>query len=296
MTTRLKQRWRAAGSHSWRHVNEGGFDQNRYGVAELEERTAADFVRQHHYAATWPSTRFRFGMYDLRTAEGPCLVGVIALGVPMSNNVLTKPFPGLEPNVESVELQRVVLLDGVLANGESWFGAEVFRLVADCDVRGVVTFADPVSRWRRTATGAELIKPGHWRCIYQALNFMYLGRATPRNLVILPDAGVLSARAIAKVTGRERGCAGVINRLVALGASAPNPDEDTAQWLRSSLHRIGAVRQAHPGNHRYALRIGRNRGERSRVVIGLAARRYPKPEPELPLELLDSSDIEGAAP
>jgi hypothetical protein len=156
-----------------------------------------------------------------------------------------------------------------------------------------VTFADPTPRWKRTASGAALIKPGHCGGIYQALNFLYLGRATRRNIVLLPDATVLSARAMAKVTGGERGRAGVINRLVALGASAPGPDEDAAQWLRSSLHRIGAVRQAHPGNHRYALRIGRTRGERSRVVIGLAARRYPKPEPELPLELLAGSDSEG---
>jgi hypothetical protein len=44
MTARLTQRWRN-GSHSWRHVIEGGFDQNRYGVADLDERTAAEFVR-----------------------------------------------------------------------------------------------------------------------------------------------------------------------------------------------------------------------------------------------------------
>jgi hypothetical protein len=215
VSTRLTQRWRN-GSHSWRHISEGGFDQNRYGVADLDERAAADFVRQHHYAASWPSTRFRFGMYDLRAAEGPSLVGVIAIGVPMSNHVLTKPFPGLLPNVQSVELQRLILLDEVLANGESWFGAEVFRLIAERDVRGIVTFADPMPRWKRTASGVELIKPGHCGGIYQCLNFAYLGRATRRNLVLLPDATVLSARAIAKVTGGERGRAGVTNRLVAL--------------------------------------------------------------------------------
>jgi hypothetical protein len=58
-------------------------------------------------------------MYDLHVPDAPQLVGVIALGVPMSNHVLTKPFPGLEPNAESVELQRVVLLENVLTNGES---------------------------------------------------------------------------------------------------------------------------------------------------------------------------------
>jgi hypothetical protein len=55
--------------------------------------------RQQNYAASWPSTRFRFGMYDLVADEGPNLVGVIALGVPMSNQVLTRPFPGLLPSL-----------------------------------------------------------------------------------------------------------------------------------------------------------------------------------------------------
>jgi hypothetical protein len=49
------------------------------------------------------------------------------------------------------------------------------------------------------------------------------------------------------------------------------------------------VRRAHPGNHRYALRVGRTRGERSRVFIALAGRSYPKAEPELPIELLDQA-------
>ena len=57
---------------------------------------------------------------------------------------------------------------------------------------------------------------------------------------------------------------------------------DAAQWLRSALREVGAVRQAHDGNHRYAIGLGRTRGERSRVVIGLSPRCYPKPEPELP--------------
>jgi hypothetical protein len=273
----LTQRWRHR-AHQWRRVDEGGFEADRYTVSAIDEQPAAAFVRRHHYSSSWPSTKYRFGLHDHR--GGSRLVGVIALGVPMSNAVLTKPFPRLTPNVESLELSRLVLLDEVPANGESWFSAAAFRLAAEHGVRGVVAFSDPVARWRRTSHGPQLVKPGHCGVVYQALNFDYLGRGTRRSLVVLPDASVLPARSIAKVTGGERGRDGVINRLVALGASRPEPGEDGSQWLRAALQAVGAYRVAHQGNHRYALRLGRTRAERTRIRIGLAAQSYPKPEPD----------------
>jgi hypothetical protein len=83
---------------------------------------------------------------------------------------------------------------------------------------------------------------------------------------------------MAKITGGEQGRNGVISRLVALGAPQPRPEDDAAQWLRIALRSIGAIRKAHKGNHRYAIRIGRSRAERSRVVIGLPGSSYPKPQ------------------
>ncbi len=278
------QRWRH-GVHHWRPVHEGGFDPRRYGVAELDERTAQMFSLRHHYSAAWPATKHRYGLYDLRGAAEPSLVGVIALGIPMSNRVLTNPFPTLVPNYESLELSRLVLLDTVPANGESWFCARVFRLVADRGVRGLVAFADPVERWRHGINGPERVKPGHCGIVYQSLNFAYLGRSTSRTLTVLPDATVLTARAQAKITGGECGRNGVVARLVALGAPQYQLDEHPARWLAIALRSIGARRQRHPGNHRYAISLGRTRGERTRTVIGLADGPYPKPE--LVLGVLD---------
>lgn len=86
------------------------------------------------------------------------------------------------------------------------------------------------------------------------------------------------ARAMAKVTGLERGAAGVIARLVAHGA--PHPDTVTEAelvarfgrpapdftpavmrrlWLRLALQAVGARRVSHPGNHRFC-------GQSSRVA------------------------------
>lgn len=146
-----------------------------------------------------------------------------------------------------------------------------------------MSFGDPIERWRSGPNGPELIKPGHCGIVYQALNFRYLGRSAARTLTLLPDATVLTARAQAKVTDGETGAAGVIARLITLGATAPQDDADPRRWLRDALREVGSRRVRHPGNHRYALRIGRTRGERTRTVIGMATGRYPKPDLTLPL-------------
>lgn len=283
MATLVTQRWRD-GRPRWRPVADVGFDPGRYVVDELDEHRARAWTLRHHYSSTWPAVRLRTGLFDTRTATGePCLVGVLAFGVPMSDKVLTGVFPALTPHYESIEISRLCLDDSVPGNGESWFCARSFAFAAERGLRGLVAFSDPVERRRAGPHGPELIKPGHCGIVYQALNFQYLGRSTARTLTLLPDATVLTARAQAKVTGRETGAAGVVARLVALGATAPRDDADPRDWLRTALRDVGSQRVRHPGNHRYALRIGRIRGERTRTVIAMASGRYPKPDLQLPL-------------
>jgi hypothetical protein len=112
------QRWRN-GANRWRTTAGTTFNPDRYGVSELDSDTAEQFCVRHHYSAAWPATKYRFGLFDLHAANEPQLVGVVALGIPMSNQVLTNPFPTLMPNEESLELSRLVLLDSVALNGDS---------------------------------------------------------------------------------------------------------------------------------------------------------------------------------
>lgn len=276
------QRW-YEGTQRWRPTGEQGFEPDRYGVAEIGKSEAQAFVRRHHYSATFPASKFCFGLWDL--AATPRLVGALVLGIAMHNRVLTNPFPHLEPHVESLEVSRLVLLDEVPANGETWFAARCFHAAAELGVRGVVAFSDPMERWEYHDGGRRVFKPGHVGIIYQAGNFSYLGRATPRTLTLLPDGTVLTARAQAKVTSSERGAQGVIARLVALSAPEPEPAQNPADWLHMALRVVGAQTRRHPGNHRYALRIGRTRAERTRTVIAVPARPYPKPETTLELDI-----------
>ncbi|MEU4244275.1 hypothetical protein [Actinoplanes sp. NPDC026619] len=240
-------------------------------MAALPEAEAKAFCLTHHYARSWPAARLRYGMID-RDTGGLC--GLIVLGVPMHHAVLTGPFPLLEPYRQSLELSRVTLLDTVAPNGESWLITQALRRAAEFGVRGVVAFADPVPRWRETPHGRVLVKPGHIGGLYQACSALYTGLATPRTLIMLPDATVLTARAAAKLTAGERGARGVTARLLALGATPPHPGRHPAAWLQHALAEIGATRIRHPGNHRYLIKVGGPR-QRCKTVIAYTGRPYP---------------------
>lgn len=151
-----------AGRHTWRHVREGGFDKTRYLVERLDELPAKAFCAAHHYAgASYPAALGRYGLTDRSDGR---LVGVAVLGAPVSAAVLTAALPTLEPYVESQELARLVLLDEVPANAETWMLARVFRDLHRRGIQGVVSFADPLPR---TAADGTLVKRGHVGWIYQ---------------------------------------------------------------------------------------------------------------------------------
>lgn len=213
-----------------------------YEVAPIvDDSTAKRFVVAHHYSGSYPAARYRFGLFD---RSG--LVGVAVFSHPVSPATLE-----LAPGAERVELGRLVLLDTVPANGESWFVARCFELLRGAGVDGVVSFSDPMPR--RTAAGAVAFG-GHVGTIYQALNATYLGQATPRTIRLLPDGAVMSARAIQKIRAGERGARYALRHLLEAGAEPP--DGDIRAWLRRELPRVTrAVR--HPGNHRYVWALDR---------------------------------------
>jgi hypothetical protein len=249
----------------------------RYVVGPVDFAPARAFVATHHYAASYPADRLRYGMFDRElpdpaTSGRPALVGVAVLSVPVHPGVLTSVFPTLEPYTESLELGRFVLLDECPANAESWFLARAFRLAAEAGIRGIVSFADPVPR--ATADG-RTIMPGHVGYAYQGSGALYLGRSGRRPLLVLPDGTVLNARSVSKVRNGERGAGGVERRLVRLGARPPAADEDPGTWLRTALDDVDARRIIHRGVHRYAFRVG-DRSQRRRTEVARPAEPFPR--------------------
>jgi hypothetical protein len=230
-----------------------------YDVAPIaDDATAKAFVCAHHYAGTYPAARERIGLY-----RAGALVGVAVFSHPVRDAVLTGVFPGRA--LDAVELGRFVLLDSVEGNGETWFLGRAFELLRQRELRGVVSFSDP---FPRTDAAGGRVFPGHLGTIYQAHNGVYLGRATPRTLRLLPSGQVFSARAIQKIRSGDRGWRYAAATLEQLGASSC-PAEDRAGWLATWLPRLTrGVR--HPGNHRYAWRLDR------RVTMQGSPLPYPK--------------------
>jgi hypothetical protein len=261
------QRWNQQHEH-WQHTRDDFFRPHRYRVQPLDEQTARTFTTTHHYSRSWPAAQLRFGLVE----DGEHLVGTCVFGVPMRDTVLTNVFPAFEPYRQSMELSRLVLHDRVPANAESWFVARVFREVARLGVRGVVAWSDPVPRWNH----GRRVMPGHVGIVYQALGARYTGRGTARWLTVLPGGTVLTDRTRAKITGKARGGAGAIARLVDLGAPAKPDRMPGREWLPEALVAIGARKLWHPGNHRYAWSIG-PRWSRHAYPVALPAQPYPKP-------------------
>lgn len=216
-----------------------------YEVHALAGDTEAKaFVLAHHYAGTYPAARWRFGLY-----RRAALVGVAVFSHPSNDQVLTNVFPGAAR--DSVELGRLVLLDSVPGNGESWFVARCLAQLRREGLAGVVSFSDPIPR--ATAAG-HCVMPGHVGVVYQASNARYLLRSTPRVLRLLPDGRVFSARTAQKVRALERGWEHAAAQLEAAGAA--RLEGDPRAWLATWLPRVTRPLR-HPGNHRYAFPLSR---------------------------------------
>ena len=261
------QRWRER-RDAWR-AREDLIDTARLEVLEVAEGVAKAFVCRHHYSGSCPAARLRYGLVDQAQER---LLRVCVLGVPMQDAVLRNVFPDLERN-EAAELSRLVPLDDAVvgANAESFFVARAFRAAAERGLRGVVAFSDPVPRRR---ADRRMVQPGHIGIVYQGLNAAYLGRSSTRSILLLPDATVLSARAISKVARLERDHDYVERRLVALGAP-PRGGREPRAWLKGALQAVDARRFRHPGNFCYAWAIG-DRSSRRRVCIAVDPLAYPK--------------------
>jgi hypothetical protein len=265
---RVCQRWRG-GRASYRPARET-INPRDFEIAPVDRVSTRDFVGEHHYAKTLPSNRFRYAIY----ARGGALVGVAVFGNGGGPHVLGATFPGAKEEV--VDLGRLVLLDHVLANAETFLLGRCFELLRREGIEGVLSFSDPVPR--RLPSGAELF-PGHIGTAYQAHNAVYLGRSDARTLHLFPDLTVLHNRSAAKVRKLDRSCQAGIDQLLAWGASPL--EGDPAVWFETWRARL-TTPLYHTGNHRYAWAFSRawkrhiERLSRERAVPLARLLPYPK--------------------
>lgn len=256
MITDVCQRWRRRCAR-YRPAGEV-VDVSRYEVAlHPKHAPLKAFTEEHHYAGTWPATRFAVGLHD----RGGELVGVAAFSVPVRDAVL-RPLP---IGADAVELGRLVLLDVVPGNAESFFVARCADILRREGLAGAVSFADPHPR---TSVSGEVVKPGHLGVIYTALSAIYLGPARPHTLLLRPDGRSFSRRALAKIRRRERGWRYAVDQLVTAGAGEPWANLDA--WVEHALATV-VRRVPHPGCLKYALPFD----ARTRRALP-ASKPYPK--------------------
>lgn len=114
------QRWRERhGSVRYADPNTR-IETRQYTVDRVDHTAAKFFVCKHHYARTWPSVSRAYGLYqDRGPVWAPELVGVCSFGIPAGPAVL-------KAHGADLELNRLVLLDAVPGNAESWFVSQAF--------------------------------------------------------------------------------------------------------------------------------------------------------------------------
>lgn len=220
-------------------------DTTRYGVELIgDDSTTRAFVERQHYSASYPAARLRVGLFRARAWVTPELVGVAVFSVPASQGMVPR-WTGQAPGA-GVELGRLVLLDDVPGNGESWFVARAFRLLHEAlpEVRSVVSCSDPAVR---RAAGGALVCPGHVGIVYQALGGRHVGRTDARWQVWGPDGRTVSARALSKLRTGDRGAAYAYSQLLALGAPRRLQGEEGGVYVARALAEGPFRRVKHPG-------------------------------------------------
>ena len=130
---------------------------SNYWVSKIPSGLGKEFVKQHHYSHGIHNGPMTYGMFD-----GLDLVGVCAFANPCSEAVCASVF-GVEHKRSVTELHRLVLLDEVPKNSESWFIVRALKALKQDrpNYNAVLSFADATQ--------------GHVGTIYQATNAIYTG-------------------------------------------------------------------------------------------------------------------------
>ena len=248
MKTDRSQRWR---ERRERFVPDGAeFDPSTHSVDVIDCWSCAKpFVEAHHYSGSFPASRLSVGLFSNATGGTSRLVGVCTFAQPSNNRSVAKTA-NLRHHTHAVDLGRLVLLDEVGCNGESFLVSRALRLLRQHkpEVVSVISYADPV---KRRVLGSGVVHGGHIGRIYQVMDALYLGRATPRTLDIMPNGLVFSPRALSKLRAGETGAEYALRQLLAAGADDIGTGESPDEWVSRLRMRGFFTRIRHPGTHKY---------------------------------------------
>ena len=253
METSRSQRWRERRA-LWSCDTEV-IDPRRYGVEVIDHEAARAFIAHHHYLPNYPAAQIAVGLFG----RGAVLEGVAVFARPAIDRVITA-HTGFDDAARGTVLARLILLDRVPQNGESFFVARAFRLLRRerPSIEAVVSYSDPSA--------------GHVGRVYAALSGSYRGISRPRT-VLRVGATTIAGRTLSKIRSGERGQQGAIDQLVRLGLPAPGLAEPPGAWLDRLQRERHLLRHRQPGLFTYCFELTR---EARRHADGLPRLSYPK--------------------
>ena len=141
-----------------------------YDVRIVHRKDIRDFIEEHHYSHNINGliSDYCFGMYD----KEDNMVGAMIYGrMAMANQWRKYAVNEHSTGTSVIELRRLVLIDDTPKNSESYFIAKSLKwLKKHTDVEVIVSYADP--------------NYGHVGTVYQASNFVYLGKTSPGRVIM----------------------------------------------------------------------------------------------------------------
>ena len=160
-------------------------------VEKISASMGKEFVKEHHYSHGIHNGPMCYGLFD-----GWDLAGVCAFATPSSENVCASVFGGGQKR-SVTELHRLVLLDEVPKNSESWFIVRALKALKKDRpyYNAVLSFADATQ--------------GHLGIIYQATNAIYTGTSGKATFYLDPTGRLRHPRQnghnVTKEEASERG-------------------------------------------------------------------------------------------
>jgi hypothetical protein len=137
---------------------------SKYQVRSIDSNQCKEWLLYKHYAKRIPAIIYSFGLYDADLIlNGVCTFGTPARMLNMGYGV----FDG-KLSIETIELNRLCVNDGLEKNTLSFFVAECLRILPKPVV--VVSYADG--------------NKGHHGYIYQATNWIYTGITSMEKIYI----------------------------------------------------------------------------------------------------------------
>lgn len=252
MITTRSQRWRLRRSIFVPNSTE--IDPRDYTVAAIEPKTARAFVQEHHYLRSFPASQFAAGLFRARTLVGACV-----FATPSNDAVITTHTGLIDPRTGTT-LARLILLDDIPGNAETYFVARAKRLLRQekPHIEAFVSYAD------------ETV--GHIGQIYAALSGSYRGRTRFRQRHFIGNLQI-AERSLSKITLEEPGGEGAARQLLAAGAHERHPSETPGQWIARLRRDQQLVSRRSPGLHVYSfpLTLAARLAERD-----LPRKTYPK--------------------